>query len=101
MQKQKLHTDWPVLALTVGAGLAAIMACNAIGFLLHFPNYVLSYLFILTTSIAVYMDAQQRGISKATPLEGMGPGGWFLMSLLLWILVLPIYMARRGNFSYK
>ena len=56
---------------------------------------------VLLTSIWVYFDARSIGVKKGV-ISGffdLGPGGWFWVCLLLWIIGFPAYLAKRG--SYK
>jgi len=58
-------------------------------------------LIIWTTSIWVLFDAQTIGVKKGV-IKGwgnMGPWGWFFVSLLLWIVGFPFYLAKRGEFK--
>lgn len=56
-------------------------------------------LLILTTSVWVLIDASVLGVRKGL-VKGffdMGPVGWFLVCLLLWIIGFPAYLAMRGK----
>jgi hypothetical protein len=47
----------------------------------------------------VLFDAKAIGV-KPGVLEGVarsGPWGWFVGSLLLWIVVFPMYLAKRDT----
>jgi hypothetical protein len=58
-------------------------------------------LIVVLSSIWVYFDARSLGAKKGV-LKGffdMGPGGWFWVCLLLWIIGFPAYLAKRG--AYK
>jgi len=57
----------------------------------------LIFLLVLATSIWVYFDAKSTGIKKGlkSGFFDLGPAGWFLGSLLLWIIVFPAYLAKR------
>ncbi len=58
-------------------------------------------LLILGTSIWVLFDAKTIGVKKGQ-LEGvadMGPWGWFIVCLLLWIIGFPVYLAKRGEYK--
>ncbi|MDA8170276.1 MAG: hypothetical protein M0Z48_00405 [Nitrospiraceae bacterium] len=58
-------------------------------------------LFILVTSIWVYFDAKAIGVRKGLikGLTDMGPGGWFVVCLGLWIVGFPAYLATRGKYK--
>ncbi len=58
---------------------------------------VIVFLVVLGTSIWVYSDAKAIGVKKGQ-LKGacdMGPAGWAIACLLLWIVGFPIYLAKR------
>jgi hypothetical protein len=58
-------------------------------------------LIVLATSIWVYFDAKAIGIKKGQ-LKGiadMSPGGWFAVTLFLWIIGFPLYLSKRGDFK--
>lgn len=56
-------------------------------------------LMVLATSIWMAVDASQLGYDKrdVPGLAGMGPVGWFLSGLLLWIVAFPFYLMKRGE----
>ena len=56
---------------------------------------------VLVSAIWVYFDAKSIGVRKGqvSGFADMGPGGWFLTTLLLWIVGLPLYLAKRGEFK--
>lgn len=56
---------------------------------------------IIGTAIWVYFDAKSLGVKKGqlTGLANMNPGGWFLVTLLLWIVGFPAYLANRGKYK--
>jgi hypothetical protein len=54
---------------------------------------------IVSTSIWVYVDAQQREWSQSSFANR--PWKWLLGSLLLWILVFPLYLTQRGRTRAK
>ena len=53
----------------------------------------------LGTSIWVGFDAKAIGARRGVldGLANMGPLGWFLSSLLLWIVAFPLYLASRSK----
>ena len=55
-------------------------------------------LVMLGTSIWVFFDAKKIGIKRGQVkgLAGMGPWGWFLSCILLWIIAFPFYLAKRS-----
>jgi hypothetical protein len=59
----------------------------------------LVWLIVIFTSIWVYFDAKSIGARKGA-LKGffdLGPAGWFWVTLLLWIVGFPAYLAKRGE----
>ena len=58
-------------------------------------------LLVIGTSIWVLFDARSIGIKKGQMkgLADMGPFGWFIVCLLLWIVGFPMYLAKRN--AYK
>jgi hypothetical protein len=57
------------------------------------------WLVVLVTAIWVYSDARSIGVKKGQ-LKGfadLGPAGWFIATLLLWIVAFPLYLAKRGT----
>ncbi len=56
---------------------------------------------VVGTSIWVFFDATSIGVKKGqvAGLANMGPGGWLIASLLLWIIAFPLYLAYRGKFK--
>jgi hypothetical protein len=58
-------------------------------------------LVILGTSIWVFFDARAIGVKKGL-VKGvvvMGPWGWFFVTLFLWIIGFPAYLAMRGKYK--
>jgi len=58
-------------------------------------------LVIIGTSFWVYFDAKTIGAQKGQ-LKGlldMSPGQWFFLSLLLWIVGFPAWLAARGKYK--
>lgn len=55
------------------------------------------WLIVLATSIWMAVDSSQLGYDKRDigGLAGMGPAGWLLSGLLLWIVAFPIYLLKR------
>ena len=58
-------------------------------------------LFIIGSSIWVYFDAKSIGVKKGQikGLTDMGPVGWFFVTLLLWIVGFPAWLAMRGKYK--
>lgn len=56
---------------------------------------------VLVTSIWVLIDAKTIGIKRGQiqGMGNMGPWGWFLVCLLLWIIGFPFYLAKRSEFK--
>lgn len=55
-------------------------------------------LVVVVTSVWVLFDARSAGMRKgqATGVADMGPVGWFLACLLLWLVAFPLYLAKRA-----
>jgi hypothetical protein len=57
------------------------------------------WLLVIVTSIWVAVDASnigaRRGLIKG--LGDMGPAGWFFCCLLVWIVGVPVYLAKRSE----
>jgi len=53
--------------------------------------------FFVATAFAVGIDAKSIGIRKGlrSGILDMGPAGWTLACLLLWIVAVPIYLIQR------
>jgi hypothetical protein len=58
-------------------------------------------LVILGTSIWVFFDARSLGVKKGMVkgILDMGPWVWFFVTLLLWIVGFPAYMATRDKYK--
>ena len=54
-------------------------------------------LFIIGSAIWVYFDSKSIGVKKGqlTGLVNLSPLGWFFVTLLLWIIGFPAYIANR------
>ena len=54
---------------------------------------------VIGTSIWVWIDASQIGARRglASGILGMGPLGWFLLTILLWIVGFPAYLLMRDR----
>ena len=61
----------------------------------------LMWLIIIGTSVWVFQDATSIGVKKGqiTGLGDMGPTGWFVVCVLLWIVAFPMYLAKRAEFK--
>jgi hypothetical protein len=59
------------------------------------------FLVVIGTSIWVLVDAKSIGVKKGQikGMGNMGPGGWFFVCLLLWIIGFPFYLAKRNEFK--
>lgn len=59
------------------------------------------FIIVIATSIWVLFDAKTLGIRKGMMpgFADLGPWGWFFASLLLWIVVFPLYLSKRD--AYK
>ena len=56
-------------------------------------------LLVLLSSIWVFFDAKKIGARKGLVkgLADLGPGGWLVACLLLWIVSFPVYLISRGK----
>ncbi len=56
-------------------------------------------LVVIGTSIWVAIDASNIGAHKGLVkgLGNMGPAGWFVCCLLIWIIGFPVYLAKRSE----
>ncbi len=59
------------------------------------------WIIVIATSLWVLVDAKTIGVRKGqiTGFLNMGPWGWFFVSLLLWIIGFPMYLAKRGEYK--
>jgi len=55
------------------------------------------FVVVLGTAIVVAADAATIGAKRGlvSGLADMGPGGWFLACLLVWIVATPLYLVKR------
>ena len=62
-------------------------------------EFLVVLVLVLLTSVWVYSDASDIGVKKGqlTGVCDMGPGGWFLACLGLWIISFPLYLINRGE----
>ena len=76
------------------------MSALEIGWLIGLIGWF-SGLLVLGTSIWVLFDAKTLGVKKGQTkgFIDMGPWGWFISCLLVWIIAFPIYIAKRGEFK--
>jgi hypothetical protein len=61
----------------------------------------LTGLIVLGTSVWMLIDATRLGVRKGM-IKGffnMGPAGWFLSSLVLWIVAFPAYLVKRDEYK--
>lgn len=56
---------------------------------------------VVVSAIWVYFDAKAIGVKKGqvSGFADMGPVGWFFVTLLLWIIGLPLYLVKRSEFK--
>lgn len=59
------------------------------------------WLVVIGTSIWVLIDAKKIGVKKGqvTGIANMGPVGWFVVCLLLWIVGFPYDLIKRPEFK--
>lgn len=61
---------------------------------------LIGFLFVFVTGFMVLIDAKRLGVRPGL-LPGawdMGPWSWFMACLLLWIVVFPMYLVKRGEY---
>jgi hypothetical protein len=63
-------------------------------------------LVVVTTSVWVWLDAHRLGVvSSGEPARrghlqaDMGPFGWGICCLLLWIVAFPLYLSKRPRYK--
>ena len=62
------------------------------------------WLLVIGSAIWVYYDARKLGIKKEkenSSILNMGPLGWSVVTLGLWIIGFPSYLVKRSNFIKK
>lgn len=61
----------------------------------------LIFIAIIVTSFWVLFDAKSIGVKKGQidGIANMGPYGWFVACLLLWIIGFPMYLAKRNEYK--
>ena len=54
---------------------------------------------VIASAIWVYFDAKSIGVRKnlVSGFWNLGPGGWSVATLLLWIIGFPCYLIKRGT----
>ncbi|NBX69788.1 MAG: hypothetical protein EBR01_12605 [Proteobacteria bacterium] len=54
-------------------------------------------LIVFISAVWVVIDAKKIGVSKGQlkGFWGMGPWGWFFITLLLWPIGFPFYLIKR------
>jgi len=57
--------------------------------------------FVIASSFWVYFDAKTIGVKKGQVkgLANIGPFGWLIGCLFLWIIGFPLYLAKRPEFK--
>ena len=60
---------------------------------------LLIYLPILASAVWVAIDSSRLGFEKRdlTGIAAMGPVGWTLCVLLIWIVGFPLYLVKRNH----
>lgn len=61
-------------------------------------------LFVVASSIWVYVDASRIGARRGLGvgrIANVGPGQWFAISLLLWIIGFPLYLSKRWQIQSR
>ena len=70
-------------------------------FIFAFINGVFCFLIVIISAIAVYYDANSIRAGKSSPKEKWdqsitySPVSWGALTLLFWIIFLPLYLYRR------
>lgn len=56
---------------------------------------------IVLSSLWILVDAKKIGVRRGLlkGLGNVGPWGWFIGSLLLWIIFFPLYLFYRGKYK--
>ena len=69
---------------------------------------MLILLIVIGSSIWVFFDARSIGVKKSNEKAqtgkvqmDMGPTGWAVCTLLLWIIAFPIYLYKRPGFKKR
>ncbi len=59
------------------------------------------WIVIIVSAIWVYYDAKTIGVRKGliTGLGNMGPMGWAVVTVGLWIVGFPMYLIKRQQFK--
>jgi hypothetical protein len=59
------------------------------------------WLLVIGSSIWVVVDAKSIGVKRGQikGIGNIGPWGWFVACLLLWILAFPLYLSKRSEFK--
>lgn len=62
---------------------------------------LLPYLVVLASSLWVFQDARNLGITRRTGpgFFNMGPLSWFVSCLLLWAVAFPAYLVTRRRYK--
>jgi hypothetical protein len=63
--------------------------------------FAISALVVVGSTIWVGFDASQRDWTGATGSGGTSTATWVVGCILLWILVFPLYLAKRGRAPLK
>ena len=60
-------------------------------------------LIVIGTSVWVVFDAEAIGVKRGQikGLANMGPVGWLLTCLGMWIIAFPLYLAKRNEFRRR
>lgn len=58
-------------------------------------------LLIIGTSIWVYFDVKALGEGQIQWKGIKKPGDWLVASILFWIIVFPLYLAKKSEFKRK
>jgi hypothetical protein len=61
----------------------------------------LIWIVVIASSIWVLVDARSIEVQKGQVrgIANMGPVGWFIVCLLLWIVAFPMYLAKRPEYK--
>lgn len=56
---------------------------------------------VVATAIWVYFDAKSLGVTRGDGALSANPSGWLLVTLVLWIVGFPLYLAMRPEFKRR
>jgi hypothetical protein len=62
-------------------------------------GFMIGMVFVIACGIGVYIDARTIGARKGLipGFTDLGPFGWAISTVLLWIIAFPLYLAQRSK----